>query len=1658
MLKTRTRYDSACMLMALMLLVPLFSVNVAAATVPDSPTNLTADGGNAKITLNWTAPVNDGGAAIDGYLVYKGSTPLSMSFYRYVGPTLPLTFVDTTVVNGQTYYYYIVAHNELGQGAYSSTESAVPLNVPSAPTATTATPAIGQMSLSWNPPYNEGGAPVTNYRIYRGTTASLLLFLKESAQTSATDSGLSNGQTYFYQISAVNAVGEGAKCTVFSGTLASPPGPLLDLQAVSSDSKVALTWTAPTDNGGSPITGYNVHRSVVSGHETVLSPVTGTTYQDLNLVNGVTYYYRVSAVNAVGEGQMSDEVASMPSSVLAPPTSITATPSDSSISLSWTAPANTGGSSVSSYKIYRGTTATTLLFLVSVTQTSYQDNGLTNGQAYFYKISSVNAVGEGLKSGAASATPFSIPSVPLSLNAVGGNGGVSLGWAAPFSNGGSSILRYYIFWSESATGPWTKIDTLSAGLVYAHTGLTNGHTYFYQAAAVNAAGEGPRTLTASATPRTVPSAPVFDSAAGGVGSVTLTWTAPSDNGGSALTKYSVYRGTSSGSETFLRDAGLATTMVDSSVIAGMTYYYRITVWNAQGESLRSNEASATTFGLPTAPASLTGAAGDQQISLQWAAPSSDGGSALVAYRVFYGTWSGNYSGNQTVSSNTFLQTSLTNGVRYYYAVSAINSVGEGPLSSEYSAVPMTNPSAPQSLLAIGGVRQVSLAWMPPLIDGGSNITGYKLYRGPSATSQSLIATLGPALEFTDTGLSNGTTYHYSISAINSRGESLHSLDASARTNAVPSVPIGCSGAAGDSQASLEWSAPTDNGGSSVTSYNVYRSITLGNYVLIGNTASLSYSDPGLSNGQRYYYSVAAVNAVGEGPRTAQVPVVPATSPSEPTQLVAVPGVKTIALSWTVPSSDGGSPILGYHILRGNAPGSETQYTEVGTGSFTDSSLNDGETHYYKVVAFNALSDGPASNEASATTFSLPSAPTYLQATSSDRSVSLRWSEPITNGGAPIQYYTVYRGNAPGSLSLLTSISSLSFDDTGLTNGQTYYYAVSATNAVGEGQSTAAMAVIPSRTPSAPMQLSSEGGIRQVALSWSAPLDLGGASISSYRLYRSSAWNGSYELIVSLGSTSYTDTNLDNGVQYFYRVTAINPAGEGPYAETNSTTFSLPESPFLQAEVSGLDVHLMWTASPGAATYRIYRGDASGQETYLRSVIANSYVDGPYVSGRTVYYRVTAVDATGESTPSNEVNATIETAPSAPFGLSAGLAGTKTVLNWMAPLNDGGAPVQSYQVLRGLTPGSEVQIGTSDSTSYHDTSVESGIRYYYQVKAVNSAGTGPASNEANVMFSNTFTAPWLTATPGLSKVTLRWVAPIETNGNILTGYRVYRGTASSGESFLIDVNVTEMTDTGVTVGQCYYYQITGVTAIEEGPASNEANATPYTYPGAPASFDASGADTAATMNWTAPLSDGYSPVLGYHVYRGLESGNLSQVATVSGLGYHDTGLASGTTYYYRITAYNAAGDGNATAEVALSTPVKVDAPIGLTATAGEGKITLRWNQPVGVSVFTYSIFRGNSSGAEEFLTNYPATGWVDSNVTVGQTYYYKVSAMTMQGESQLSEEATATPFAAQDQAIQAGSLFDQMWFRIILIMSILVVGFFAFVFFVRKGAVQVKRNK
>ena len=195
--------------------------------------------------------------------------------------------------------------------------SAPPVTVPGAPTGMSATPGSGAATLRWTAPANDGGAQISNYRIYRSRTSGAEVFLVQIGNiTTFQDTGLTDGVQYFYRVGAVNSAGEGALSNEASATPAvvSVPGPPINLSASPGKPRgIALAWAAPTSTGGSPITGYEVWRGTASGTETKLTTanVTGTSYKDTTATKGVTYWYVVKAVNAVGTGPSSGEASAI---------------------------------------------------------------------------------------------------------------------------------------------------------------------------------------------------------------------------------------------------------------------------------------------------------------------------------------------------------------------------------------------------------------------------------------------------------------------------------------------------------------------------------------------------------------------------------------------------------------------------------------------------------------------------------------------------------------------------------------------------------------------------------------------------------------------------------------------------------------------------------------------------------------------------------------------------------------------------------------------------------------------------------------------------------------------------------------------------------------------------------------------------------------------------------------------------------------------------------------------------------------------------------------------------------------------------------------------------------------------------------------------------
>lgn len=292
-----------------------------------------------------------------------------------------------------------------------------------------------------------------------------------------------------------------------------------------------------------------------------------------------------------------------------------------------------------------------------------------------------------------------------------------------------------------------------------------------------------------------------------------------------------------------------------------------------------------------------------------------------------------------------------------------------------------------------------------------------------------------------------------------------------------------------------------------------------------------------------------------------------TPPQPPARFAADATSGRVALSWAPPSSDGGSSLLKYKVFRAtSATGIDLSKPPLVTLSkdtftYSDTAVSNGVTYYYAVAATNALGQGAASPQASATPSSTvqltaPSAPLSLSATASPGSIRLAWQPPADTGGAAVTSYRVYRGLVGGAIDLSTPVAttfSTTVDDaSGLTPGKTYQYVVAAVNQVGQGPtSTAASATAQAGVPGEPTLQASLGSGPSAVLKWTIPPD-GGSPITKYVIIKDSL------RLVSLAATAtgpvtYTDTTLAPKTTSVYQVKAVNAMGAGPLSAPVSVT-------------------------------------------------------------------------------------------------------------------------------------------------------------------------------------------------------------------------------------------------------------------------------------------------------------------------------------------------------------------------------------------------------------------------------------------------------------------------------------------------------------------------
>ena len=494
--------------------------------------------------------------------------------------------------------------SDIANGIFDGGSLPPTASAPVAPTGLTAIGGTGQVTLSWASVSN-----ATSYNVYYATTSGVTTASGtklSSVSAPHVQTGLTAGTTYFYVVTAVNSSGESAaSAQVSAGTASAPPEPTVpaapaSVTATGGTNQVALSWGAV-----SSATSYNVYYATTSGvtkaNGTKITDVTSPAVQT-GLAAGTAYYYIVTAVNNVGEGAASNQVAAttlaaVPTpTVPAAPTAVTAVGGANQATISW--PAVSGAASYNVYWSTASGVTTTSGTKIAGASSPYVKTGLSAGTTYYFIVTANNSVGESAASTQTAATtnaaPPAVPATPAGVTANGGANQVALSWAAV-----PGATSYNIFWATTSgvTTSGTRITVVSNS--YVQTGLAASTTYYYIVTAENAAGQSVATAQVSAATNapavTIPAAPAGVTAAGGANQVTISWSAVS-----GATSYNIYYATASGvtKTSGAKITNASSPYVQTGLAAGTTYYYIVTAVNSAGEGAASAQAGSATNAPP----------------------------------------------------------------------------------------------------------------------------------------------------------------------------------------------------------------------------------------------------------------------------------------------------------------------------------------------------------------------------------------------------------------------------------------------------------------------------------------------------------------------------------------------------------------------------------------------------------------------------------------------------------------------------------------------------------------------------------------------------------------------------------------------------------------------------------------------------------------------------------------------------------------------------------------------------------------------------------------------------------------------------------------------------------------------------------------------------
>ncbi|CAK0768082.1 hypothetical protein CCP3SC5AM1_540008 [Gammaproteobacteria bacterium] len=585
-------------------------------------------------------------------------------------------------------------------------------------------------------------------------------------------------------------------------------------------------------------------------------------------------------------------------------------------------------------------------------------------------------------------------------------------------------------------------------------------------------------------------------------------------------------------------------------------------------------------------------------------------------------------------------------------------------TAKTAAAVFTTPLMVPVISAVAGNARVTLKWSA--ITGA---TSYKIFQGTTAGGESAtpVKTGVTGTSVAITNLIRGTKYFFKMAAVNAGGTGPLSNEVSVIPPLPPTAPRINSAVPDDAKVTLKWSAVTG-----ATSYNIHQGTTTGGEsatpVKTGVTGT-NVTITGLSNRERYFFHIKAVNVGGISPPSNEVAATPSPRSSKPDFIItklsisSIPAAnKDFELTVTVKNQGMVGGRAGYLDIWANDDGITTKSCNADGDAWVDvvGSLAAGASRNVTLISpagvgglktlrvfidsfCETFETNELNNQFTKSYTVAPEAPIFSVVQAGNLQIRLKWSAVIGATG-----YKIYQGTTTEGEDITTPV--IETNDTSatitknITNGIKYFFKMTAVNGDAASPFSDEISVTPMEQPPAVPVINNPPVIadKQVTLEWSAV-----AGATSYKIYQGAA-TGQEDTTkpITATGTSATITNLINDTQYFFKMTAVNEGGASALSnEVNATPTAptkVPDAPTITVVVGNGQVTLNWSAVTGATSYKIYQGTVKGQEDTTNPVKTvtetNATITG-LINDTEYFFKITAVNTMGESSLSNEVRIT-----------------------------------------------------------------------------------------------------------------------------------------------------------------------------------------------------------------------------------------------------------------------------------------------------------------------------------------------------------------------------------------------------------------------------------